>query len=63
MAGSLAAKNCASRLLAAPGGTVRADSHKNVASAWSCRFAPTPGRSAVTAMPSARRSSAGPMPD
>ena len=31
--------------------------------AWLERFSPTPGRSARTSMPSARRSPAGPMPD
>ena len=30
---------------------------------WSCRLAPTPGRSRCTAMPSSRRSSPGPMPE
>ena len=63
MPGSLGANRCASSMLDVPSGIVRADSYKIVARKWSCRFAPTPGRSAITSMPSGRRSSAGPMPD
>ena len=32
-------------------------------SRWSCRFSPTPGRSATTSIPSERRCSAGPTPE
>src|SRR3546814_5199629 len=32
-------------------------------SRWSCRLAPTPARSATTAMPCRRSSASGPMPD
>ena len=44
-------------------GIVRAAREMNVASTWSCRLRPTPGRSATTSIPSAPSSSAGPRPE
>jgi hypothetical protein len=37
--------------------------HTCTTSGWSCRCAPTPGRSSATGMPCWRRCSAGPMPE